>query len=318
MKKINYTVLLILIAIIFASCSTSINVRVDRPAELDLSYAETIAVFPFSEEPDFWDYLFLGTDSFDLANYFTNKLQSELINSGYFTVVSPTQAQSDLKNGKTPACDIYITGNIYNLYTEIEEVELEEPEEYLGKVFTKEYYRTLNYSLAYNIVDSATGKIIRQVDKTYSTESSCEYEKSKLPNACELAEDQLEEVVSSLMKQISPYTVSKSITLLKDKTKNPQMKYADELVKNGNLTLAYKEFIACSNQTGMFEAGYNAACILEAQEKYTDAESLMLELYNRTGNTKAKEALNDIRYEINSKKRFETQQETRTKNNIQL
>ena len=89
------------------------------------------------------------------------------------------------------------------------------------------------------------------------------------------------------------------------------MEYADKLVKDGNLTLAYNEFIEVYENTNMFEAGYNAACILEAQEKYEVAQDFLLDLYNRTGNTKALELLKDVRYEIRQRDKLIQQNKTR-------
>ena len=312
MKKISFLLASFISFFLIFSCSTNINVRVNRPAELDLSFAETIAVLPFAEDPNFWDYLLFGTDTYEIAKHFTTRLQSKLTESDYFTVINPSQVQIALQNGKIPSCDVYITGNIYNLYTKIEENERTEKNSKTDVVeVIIEYYRTLNFSLTYQVVDSATGEILKKFQDSYTLESEYELLKSKVPSPCELAKSELNDVISDLITQITPHSVSKSITLLKDKTKNPQMEYADKLVKDGNLTLAYNEFIEVYENTNMFEAGYNAACILEAQEKYEEAQDFLLDLYNRTGNTKALELLKDVRYEINQRDKLIQQNKTR-------
>jgi hypothetical protein len=312
MKKTNFLLAFLISIFLFFSCSTNINVRVNRPAELDLSFAETIAVLPFAEDPTFWDYLLFGTDTYEIGKYFTTRLQSKLTDSNYFSVLNPAQVQVSLSNGKIPPSDIYITGNIYNFYTDIEENETKEKNSKTNEVeVIIEYYRTLRFSLTYQIVDSATGEILKKFQDSYTLKSDYELEKSKVPSACEVAKSEINDIISDLITQITPHSVTKSITLLKDKTKNPQMKYANDLVKDGNLTFAYKEYIEIFERTNMFEAGYNAACILEAQGKYEEAETLLLNIYNTSGNSKALELLRDIRYEISQRNKLIQQNQTR-------
>ena len=135
-----------------------------------------------------------------------------------------------------------------------------------------------------------------------------------MPTACDLAKSELNDVISDLIKKITPYTTSKSISLLKDKSKNSQMEYADSLVKEGNLVLAYNEFIKVYETTNMFEAGYNCACILEAQNKYEEAETFLQDLYNKTGNSKALDLLKDVQYEIKQRDKLIQQNRNRGMN----
>ena len=94
---------------------------------------------------------------------------------------------------------------------------------------------------------------------------------------------------------------------MKDKSKNPNMKYANELVKNGQINLAKEEYLKIYNQTGQIEAGYNAARLMEAQGNYEEAEALMSEIFYISNNKKASRALNDIRYEIRAARKLENQ-----------
>lgn len=302
MKKRIFIAFLVSI-ILFTSCSTSINVRRNRPAELDLSFAETIAVFPFSEEPDFWDYMFVGTDTYELANYFTKQLESKLAKSSYITLLDSEQSYNAIKNGKKPQCDIYISGKVYNLYTNIEEKEVNtKTENYF------EYYRVLRYTISYSVVDAKTGEILDSYEKTFTNESTHQPTIDDVETSLDMAKSNLNSLATSLMKKLTPYTETTSITLLKDKSKNPQMKNALELVKDEQYNLAYDEYYDVYEKTGLFEAGYNAACILSVYEMYEDAEKLFLELYNNTGRKEALEALNDVRYEIKARNELLKQQ----------
>lgn len=312
MRKLSLYVIFTIFLLSFFSCATNINVRVNRPAKIDLSYAKTIAVIPFSEDPDFWDYIVFGTDTYELGKYFTNKLQTKLLENQYFKVVDHSQVQNSLNYGKVPPCDIYISGKIYNLYTKVKERETVEKDDKTDtETINVDYCRVLNFSLTYNIIDSKTGEILKKFDDSFSIESDYELSKSQVLTATQLAKTDLDNVIYTLITEITPHTVNKNITLLKDKSKNPQMKYADDLVKDGNLTFAYKEYMEIFEKTNMFEAGYNAACILEAQGKYEEAETLLLDLYNLSGNSKALELLKDVRYEILQRNKLIQQDKTR-------
>ena len=153
--------------------------------------------------------------------------------------------------------------------------------------------------------------ILKKAQESFSCESDKVDNEKDVQTAKYLAENKLSSFISKFMKQITPYTEQKTLTLLKDKTKNPQMEYADKLAKDGRLTLAYKEFLEIYNSTGMYEAGYNAAIILVAQERYEEASELMSDVYRTSGNLKARDAIKEIQFEIQSRDKLQKQTETR-------
>lgn len=307
MKKTHLLFILSLI-FLFSSCATNISVRVQRPAELDLSYAETIAVISTTPKLDFWDYFFYDAEyeEYEIAETLVSLLESRIITSNYFTLIDSNQANYSIKNGLKPTSDVYITVNINELNTEIKIEEYKK-----NDIITLKYYRTLNFNLTYQIVDSKTSVILKKAQESFSCESDKVDNEKDVQTAKYLAENKLSSFISKFMKQITPYTEQKTLTLLKDKTKNPQMEYADKLAKDGRLTLAYKEFLEIYNSTGMYEAGYNAAIILVAQERYEEASELMSDVYRTSGNLKARDAIKEIQFEIQSRDKLQKQTETR-------
>ncbi len=307
MKKTHLLLILSLI-FLFSSCATNISVRVQRPAELDLSYAETIAVISTTPKLDFWDYFFYNAEfeGYEISEKLVSLLESRIITSNYFTLVDSNQAKNAVANGRKPSSDVYITLNINELNTEIKTYEVKKDD-----IITLEYYRILDFNLTYQVVDSKTSVILKKAHESFSCESDKVDNEKDVQTAKYLAENELSSFVSKFMRQITPYTEQKTLTLLKDKTKNPQMEYADNLTKDGRLALAYKEFLEIYNSTGMYEAGYNAAIILMAQEKYEEASDLMSDIYSSSGNTKARDALKEIQFEIQSRDKLQKQTETR-------
>ena len=85
-----------------------------------------------------------------------------------------------------------------------------------------------------------------------------------------------------ILREIQPYVVTKRIELLEYSSKHPGMKYADELAKDGYVEESYEKFFEIYEDQGIFEAGYNAAMLLEALGELDDAETLMKEEERKT------------------------------------
>ena len=83
--------------------------------------------------------------------------------------------------------------------------------------------------------------------------------------------------------------------------------------KKGAIEESRQMFESVYDSTGLLEAGYNAAAILEAQGKYEKAKALAEELVHKTGNKKAIRLLDDINYEIKMSEKLRKQNEARDK-----
>ena len=113
------------------------------------------------------------------------------------------------------------------------------------------------------------------------------------------------------MHELQPYTITKSIKLLETKTKDKglkeRMKAADELAKNSMLEKASTEFQNIYKETGLVEAGYNAAILQEALGNLSKAETMMTEVYNANPDSRVAKGLADIQYEISQANRLKQQ-----------
>ena len=109
------------------------------------------------------------------------------------------------------------------------------------------------------------------------------------------------------MKELRPYTETYYITLLSDKTKDESMKLANQYAKNKKYDLAYQTFMECYEANGYYEAGYNAACLLEVLGDLYNAETLMKDVYQKTSEKKAAKTLQHIREEIKYKEKLDAQ-----------
>lgn len=331
MKKIKYykihTTCIILLTVFFlTSCATTIKFPVQRPAEVDSKGATTISVLPFSygNMIPFYYYNF-NYDSEFIATYIHGQLQDKLSQSDFFTQVASTTTLNALKSGLKPPCDIYITGSVYNfsnnLYTVIvkndpeKESEKNKNKKKEEKVF---FGRRVTLSVNYQVVYAATGEVLYSTTQHIDEETSKYEHKREVPGFFSLIQYELDSKIRSFAKKLVPYTTTKRISLLKDKSKDPlieeQMKVASQIAKDGNYTQAHAIFMEIYQRDRIFEAGYNAALLYEVMGQLDEAALLMSQIYFNTNNPKAQKALKDIQQEIRYREQLQRQLNAQKRN----
>lgn len=332
LKERLYICIFLLFVLLVTSCATTINVKVLRPAELDLNGAQTISVLPIKPH-EYYEIRDDATGSEIVVGVFfqifdrvgpeekrcIDRLQYEiengLMDSPYIDLVSSTAVSSAIKRGKTIPADVYLTGEVtrFDIFDEMIErrVKVREGDgdrkaEY---EYVHDYCRNVKMNLRYQIVDSASGKIISVKRMELRNTSSYYSHLRDLPSAYSILEYDINRAARKILKELQPYNTTKTITLLKDKSKNPDFKNADKLAKDGHLVESYEAFSDIYAATDMMEAGYNAAIILEALGNLSDAEKLMMKLYKKYPVTEVKNGLSDIQNEIKQAKKLKTQTE---------
>lgn len=310
---VKFFALFFLITSIFG-CATTVDVNVERPAELNLNGAASISIIPFSYKKNFHSF-FWNNETEKLARYTTEELEKKIVSSKYLTLVDSKETFHALKHNLELPCDVYIQGQIEDYHERIIEndhkVKTKDSDGNEITKIEKEFQLKVRFSIFYEIIDGKTKETIYSTTEHYEKTSSDYSSPRDLPYASTLAKNSINSYSTKLMKKIAPYTVHRNISMMKDKSKNPNMKYANELVKNGQINLAKEEYLKVYKQTGLLEAGYNAARLMEAQGNYEEAEALMSEIFYISNNKKASRALNDIRYEIRAARKLQTQMEQR-------
>lgn len=316
MKKTVKLLSAILFIMLLASCATTVSVVRQRPAELDLNGATSISVLPIQtskfDSYDPFEFLKFFRHRWDrkdpkqeIASYVTEELQEKLLNSDYLTVVGSKKVEAAIENGDEIPCDVYLSGYISRWDDEFESKRKVNDDD---EVYY-EYYRRVSFTLVYEILDSETGQIIQNRRTDISGTSSKYKHKHDVPDAFEIVKWDLDSLVRKIMRELQPYEETKTISLLKDKSKNPDFKEAEQLVKDKYIDDAIDLFIQIFEETGSFEAGYNAARLLQVVGDFEEAEDLMQNIYNATGNKKALSALKDIRYEWDAEETLKYQQD---------
>ncbi len=286
LKKTLITSFVIASAFIATSCATSFSMRIQRAADVDLNGAKSItvsAIVPPSGKSVRSD------DISDVIDYLQTNLEQKLYDSGYYQVVD--------KRDRRNIPDVYFDSSITKFKVEDNRQTNKTKDEDDNEIITYSYNRRVDLEISYKYVDSETNKVIES--KTFSANRSSNYAEDPrdLPVPFNMIKSDLDSFITKIMKQIEPYYEDKTFTLLKDKSKNEEFKIADGLAKKGFYEEALEGFTAVYESTEMFEAGYNAAILMEALGYLDKAEESMNNLYIVYGNKKALSALKDIRTE---------------------
>jgi len=318
----------------FLSCATTVNVKLTRPAHLDLNGARTIAILPIKPCAYYKEYnTSLGMEIlinsfyqiFDIRDpdeqlaidSLRTQIERGLLDSPYIKLVSSDAVENAKRKGYLNPADVYLTGEV--TYFDVSDSKSEERklvkaakgDQKAEYEIVRYWKRTAYFNFKYQVVDSSTDKVI-SFDEIRMEETSSRYEsKSSLPGTYSLLESDIRYAAKRILQELQPYVVTKSIKLLEVKTKDKElkarMKAADELAENNQINTASAEFQKIYEETGIVEAGYNAAILQEALGNLSIAETMMEKVYLQNPDSRVAKGLSDIRNEINMANRLKNQ-----------
>ena len=323
MKKLRSSLTALVLSgflFVFAGCATTIKVNVQRPAELDLNGASSISVLPFQTSlfimPDvhgrvsvldaFFSGLFSSGEDYRCASYLTDNINKTLLSGKFYRLVDSNTVHSQLLRGETPDCDIYLSGRIDYLtsFTETERCERKKDDKI---VYYDQFRKRIKIGVSYMVIDAKTSTVMDIDTYDFETFSGWYDNPSYLPGEFNEVRYYLDSIVSDLSRKIQPYYETKKIKLLEDKTKNPDLKTANEYAKNKLYQKSYDVYREVYDSTGDFTAGYNSAMLQEVLGNLDEARSIMDRLVDETGDKRAMKALSDINNEILKDERLKNQ-----------
>ena len=333
-KRISFYFTIICFCFMFLSCATTVNVKLTRPAHLDLNGARTIAILPIKPCAYYKEYnTSLGMEIlinsfyqiFDIhdpdeqlaIDSLRTQIERGLLDSPYIKLVSSDAVENAKRKGYLNPADVYLTGEV--TYFDVSDSKSEERklvkaakgDQKAEYEIVRYWKRTAYFNFKYQVVDSSTDKVI-SFDEIRMEETSSRYEsKSSLPGTYTLLESDIRYAAKRILQELQPYVVTKSIKLLEVKTKDKElkarMKAADELAENNQINTASAEFQKIYEETGIVEAGYNAAILQEALGNLSIAETMMEKVYLQNPDSRVAKGLSDIRNEINMANRLKNQ-----------
>lgn len=321
-------------SIMLFSCATTVDVRLTRPAQLDLNGAKTIAVLPVKPYAYYKDYnASLGKQIlinsfyqiFDIRDAdeqlaidsLRTQIERGLLDSPYIKLVSADAVLNARQKGLINPADVYLTGEV--TYFDVDDDRTEEKklvkaakgDEKAEYKIVKYWKRSVHMNFRYQVVDSSTDRVISFEEVRMYNYSSKYESKHSLPSVYSLLESDIRSASRKILKELQPYVVTKSIKLLETKTKDKElkarMKAASELAENNKIQESSEQFQQIYMETGLVEAGYNAAILQEALGNLSVAERMMENVYNNNPDNRVAKGLADIQYEINQANRLKNQ-----------
>jgi len=290
-----------------AACATTVRLEVLKPAEIDMGDARTVAVMDYSASEsgtssldDFFVDLFvkaLGGETEaeararNIARYATNTMIAELLDTGYFTVVSSQDVRNAFsgRKGRLGPGDIgerfgakaVIVGDIARMSADLDRFSRREKvydERLQKKVKVEVPWVRLKTELllSYRVIETGSGTIIatRKFRERREAEQPAD-RKADLPDPDDMYREMIDGIMAQAARQLAPHVEIQTRSLMGDQQKDPRMKQADDLVKNGFLEQARDMFREIWSATGNVAAGYNGAIMCEALGDINEAVDLM-------------------------------------------
>ena len=313
--------LLVIIALAFTGCATTVSMRYMVPAEINLAPYKNLAItsaepyrFTAATSPDSVLRDMSGTSPYKVASGFsygaerqiaqhlTTRVVNDLTRTDYFNLLKPPASDdlgSNLGRFKERGYDGLLTLHITDL--RVEEyvygqedtvtippaVEGEEPT--VVKELRHYVMQKVSISVDFMVRDTATGNTVvlksfsNGQEKTYRIEPDSKGAK-EAPNLYAWLSPMVEEFSRSFAQMVAPRWVTKSVALMENKPENPRVEYAFKEAKEGSLQVALDGFLNEWKSSKHVPSGYNAALILESFGRIEEALELIDEVWRYSGN----------------------------------
>jgi|GEM_PF-1054305 len=318
--------LLALLIFTAAGCRTAVSFEAVQPAEIDMSDYRTLGVLDFAEyelsrfssggyilfefllnsgyRPSFEDRFI----SSEIARYTTRNVVRTLERTDYFQVIPPAQLRNYLTGiasvrydgerlRKTFGIDALIIGSIEDIHRReyVRErsrwVSTDEEDEQV-LVRTKYLVQEAYLEISYSVVSVRDGRILatKRLDGRRSTETEIpdgDVESFRAPSMLPMYRRIIDDFMPEVRDQLAPRTVREVRRLLRDPLDDPRMEEADDMAKDGLHRRAADSFLNIWYDTRNYAAGYNAAILFEVIGELDRAASLMREVAEQTGESRA-------------------------------
>ncbi len=307
MKRTVKYLPLFLFVLFLCSCATTIRYNRLKAATFNMANYRNILVATFHSNGAAAGSSFLSWKDFlrlsaygsrghiadIMTQYTSDEIINELMSTSYFTVIDPMVAYNSMSLyqksqsipelganlGAQAALVVSLTRTYWN-----------------DRKFTETYYKTdedgnrtpykitkiersFNLSINCSIVDTGTNALI--ATETYSKSSESirdEEDQIYLPDPEDVFKRMVDSIVSHFVRQVAPYWVSESVTLAVDKSKNPLLEPAYEMVKNGLYDDAIIIFKDTWEKSRNPAAGFNLSVLYEVRGKLSESMNAIEDL----------------------------------------
>jgi hypothetical protein len=294
-RKIGVSAALVLTAsvLMMAGCAPSVTLKVQRTPALNTGGIQRLAVMPFKTER--------GGGYQSVAQHATTAAQAKIQSTNHFTLVSPTAVEPRRRAGEAfdDLADALFIGQIVRIDEETNSEQGQKTDKDGNKITYTYYVRDVEVEINYSIVKARDGAIIGPVTRKGRARDRNDSRRDLASDEA-LAKRVIDNLMSSLPRDIAPYTITVSRPLAKDPNKalKPQMESALAQVKSGNYVVARDAYIAIYDSHKSMAAAENASIILEALGETQAGADLMQRVFDETGNPRARDVLARLNKEL--------------------
>jgi len=264
-----------------------------------------------------------------VANYTQNSLENSLSRSDFFNLTDPISTQNLITAGKVigQSQKIFVDAGVSAiLATKISDLDYNQTIEMDDATMinsigvstdSTNYYlhQEADIEISYSVIDVLQQNVITSgsIEKTAEKDTLVatwidDYDGAGTekftqithvaPDLEDLFEDCIDEIVEEIRNKLAPQYSYSNVFLMKNKPELKSVKNTYKVARKGNYTLAYNEFYNAWTSSRHIASGYNAAILLQAIGKMDEAEKLMEEVYNYSGNPKILDRLNTMKQNL--------------------
>ncbi len=318
---------------LLAGCRTNVSFDAVRPAEIDMSDYRTVGIFEFSDLERsrysrggyvMFQFYFdsprrqvearLASD--EVIRYLTSGVVRTLDRTGYFQIIPPAQLQRYMTEFSAAAydhrrlqqtfgVDAFIIGSVESMdrreYPRSRSETVYDSEQEKQVQVTRRYLiQEVYLEISYSVVDAHDGRIlaVKRLDGRDRRETRIPEDQDeadwRAPSLLPLYRGIIDDFLPEIRDHLTPRTVRQFRSLERDRSGDPRMEAADDLVKEGLYRDALRTFTSVWYQTGNSAAGYNAAVLHEVLGEMDAAVSMMRETAESTGESRAYRELNRL------------------------
>jgi hypothetical protein len=303
--------------VVLVGCAPSIRLEVTRPAEVNMKGAKKLAVmdygFPVPNKSMNAEELLKAafakmmglqvhqeeTPESKVAKCATTKTTAVLVGTQYFTVLTPadlsrtftgesSQSLSATDVGKKAGAQSIVLGDLEQL-TLRDENFTETYKNKDGSTGTEyKVKRIVTVQMSYRVIATETGGVLATKTLRGQVDQIALAADRRSLNSIEVLGCQaIDQVIPAMARQLAPYKIVETRTLMKDKTKNPEFERALNFLKGKMYDKAYDIFTQIFKQSENVSAGYNAAIMKEAMGDIEGAWSEMTAIATKTADSNA-------------------------------
>ena len=288
------TALPVLAALVLAGCaSNSITVSVNRAPTINTTGIRRIAIMPFSTSTN-------SELQREVAAFITNTSTTKINETRHFTLVAPAQIQQLQANKESIEnhVDALFSGEIMSLNVnessrQVERYDYKTDSTYMVTVYRREVELAFNFSFFRARDGSIVGTATRMGRSADENENY-----GQLQTASRLSQTIVNNRLQYLNRDVAPYVAQEKRTFMtetsKDKNLQNQMKAIFALVKDGSYRSALNGYLDTFKTYSSIAAAVNAAYLYEALGELQEAADLMTNVFQDTGNPRARTELDRI------------------------